>query len=182
MATYPTQQPDPLADESYPGLSFKDAPIGASYTVTIVEGAKMVQSHDYESGKPEFWDDGNPKMSVVLVVQLGDELRTLWAQKPSSMFRALVTAQKAAGGQTMAPGGILTVTLTKIEPPKSAKLSGQKIYEATYTPPAQRAGDPLGENREPEGGAETHTQAGTQHPAWNIKGATAPTARPTKAW
>ena len=40
-------------------------------------------------------------MAVVLLVEVQGEIRSIWAKKPSSMFRALKTAQKDAGGQPM---------------------------------------------------------------------------------
>jgi hypothetical protein len=134
MATIPYD--DPLSVESAPSLSFRDAAVGTMYRGTIVRRPELVQSRDFESGLPKTWPDGNPVMSVVIVLDVQGEERSIWAQKPSAMFRALVEAQKEAGGKPMAEGGILDVKFVGEEPnKKNPKLNAQKLYKARYTPP-----------------------------------------------
>lgn len=132
---------DPFATyDRAPALSFKNAPIGTSYTGEVLEEAKLVQARDFETGERATWPDGNPKMTVVLRLRVDGEERSLWAPKPSAMFKALADARKAAG-KPIAPGGWLTVTFTGEEPnKKNPRLNPQKLYEAKYVegaPPSE---------------------------------------------
>jgi hypothetical protein len=144
--TSTAQDLDPFeGGTSVPSLSFKDAPVGTTYTGTITEAASLVQRRDYESGDPEFWDDGKPKMSAVLrlaVNELDGEERSLWAKKPSALFAALAEAQKAAGAR-FEVGGTLAVKYTGDKPnAKNPRLNPAKQYAARYTPP--KPADPFG--------------------------------------
>lgn len=142
MATYPrTQTPqddDPLSYQKAPSLSFKDAPIGTTYKGIITQRAQLVQSRDFETQEPAVWPDGNPKMSVVIQLEVDGEARSLWAPKPSGMFAALVAAQKEAGAGTMQEGGTLWVKFTGTQPnAKNPRLNEAKIYACKYLPPKQ---------------------------------------------
>jgi len=141
--------PDPFASESTPAVSFKGAPVGTSFTLVVLEAPTVVQSRDFETGKPASWPDGNPKMSVVtkVVNQATGETLSLWAAKPSAMFAALAEATKATG-KPLEVGGTLVVTYTGDKPNDNPRLNAQKLYSATYTPPAPAdafaAADPWG--------------------------------------
>jgi hypothetical protein len=144
MATQP-QYDDPLSLESAPSLSFKDAPIGTTYKGVITARPKLVQSREFESGNPKTWPDGNPVMAVVILLEVDGETRSVWAQKPSALFAALVTAQKAAGAGPMEEGGELWVRFSGEEPnKKNPKLHAQKLYQCRYLPPQKQA-DPFDE-------------------------------------
>lgn len=138
MTAQPTTQADPFAgSESRRSVSFKDKPAGTSYTLKVTEAPSVVQARDYESGQPAFWPDGNPKQTVVTVcadTATGEEL-SLWAAKPSALFRAIGGAQKAAGTQ-IAVGGTLVVTFTGEKPNETnSRLNPTKLYTVTYRPP-----------------------------------------------
>lgn len=125
---------DPFAGgESAPSLSFKDAPIGTSYTGVVTEVPKLVQSRDFETGNPATWPDGNPKMSAVVNLTVNGEPRSLWAAKPSAMFAAVQKAQQDAGQRIM-PGGTLTVTYVGDKPNDNPRLNSAKQYRVTYKP------------------------------------------------
>ena len=148
MATYPNQattyEDDPLSGESVPSLSFKDAVVGTAYTGTISKRARLLQQRDFETGSLAQWDDGNPKMAVVIDLDIQGDTFALWAPKPSAMFAALVAAQKAADAGTMVEGGQLTVEFVGTEPnKKNPRLNAQKLYRCHYVPPAVRPQDPL---------------------------------------
>jgi hypothetical protein len=127
---------DPFAGgESNPSLSFKDVPFGTSYSGTVVELPTLIQGRNFETGEPDVWPDGNPKMVVCVTLQIGADKWSLWAAKPSSMFSAIKAAQDAAGVQ-IAVGGTLQVTYTHDVPNKTnPKLNPAKQYTAAYTPP-----------------------------------------------
>jgi len=146
MATYPQQQStDPLSYEKAPSLSFKDAPVGTVFTGTITSAPKLVQARDFDSGNPKTWPDGNPVMSVVIILDVNGEPRSVWAQKPSSMFAALVAAQKEANAGPMQEGGTLAIKFIGEAPnTKNPKLNPAKQYAARYTPPVAQV-DPFGD-------------------------------------
>ena len=126
---------DPFAGgTSTPSLSFKDAPVGTSYTCVVVEAPTLLQSRNFETGNPDSWPDGNPKMSAVVKVTVNGEERSIWAAKPSSLFAAIANAQQVAG-QQITPGGTLVVTYTHDKPNDNPRLNAAKQYSAVYTPP-----------------------------------------------
>lgn len=131
---------DPFAqNEKTPSISFKNKPIGTTYTGVVVEAPETVHGRDYETGEPAFWPDGNKKLSVVTILDINGERMGLWAPKPSAMFRAIADAQQAAGAQ-IAPGGTITVTFVAEQPnEKKPHLDPQKLYKVTYQP-----NDPFG--------------------------------------
>lgn len=126
---------DPFAGgTSTPSLSFKEAAPGTSYTCVVVEAPTLLQSRNFETGNPDFWPDGNPKMSAVVKVTVNGEERSIWAAKPSAMFAAIANAQQNAG-QQITPGGTLVVTYTHDKPNENPRLNAAKQYSAVYTPP-----------------------------------------------
>ena len=131
---------DPFGDaEKAPALSFKDAPIGTSYTGVVTKKPSMVQSRDYKTGEPATWDDGNPKMAVVTNLEVNGEARSVWAAKPSAMYHAFAKAQKDAG-QLVDVGGTLTIKFTgEKADPSNTRKEPQKLYEVTYSPPESNA-------------------------------------------
>ena len=138
---------DPFGEqEKTPSVSFKNMPIGTSYTGEVVEAPQIVQSRDYDTNEPLFWQpNGKPGpnpteqqvKSILTVLEINGERRGLWASKwakPGSMFSAIQEAQKEAGAQ-IAVGGTLTVSIVGVEPSKDPKFSDRKLYAARYTPP-----------------------------------------------
>lgn len=136
---------DPFAQqERNPSLSFKDKPIGTTYTGVVVEAPQTVQARDFETGEPAFWDAAHtqPKQTVVTTLEINGEKFGLWAPKPSAMFRAIADAQQAAGAQ-IAVGGTLTVTFVGEQPnEKNPRLNPQKLYKVVYQPNDPFAGAP----------------------------------------
>lgn len=134
--------------------TFKEAPFGSMLTIQIDDDAKWLQTRDYRTGEPAYWDarpgeTPNPKMAAVVTgivastpwaVQSGQagERRSVWAEKPSNLFTAIQNAKRAAGNGTALPilaGGTLDVALTGEEPPKDPRNNPAKTYQARYTPP-----------------------------------------------
>ena len=144
---------DPLADLKTPSLSWKNAALKTTHKGIITRVPTILQSMDYETGKPAFWPAGedqdgvgNPKMAVVLSMRLMDteEEVSVWAVKPSSMLTALVKAQKDFG-RRIEVGGELTLQLVEEKPNQNKRLAPQKIYSAIYEGPAEQPiEDPLG--------------------------------------
>lgn len=140
-------QNDPFAGATKtPSVTFKDLPVGSSQSGTVIEAPKMVQSTNFDTGEPDFWDAARtqPKMSVVTRLKMDDgEERSLWAQKPSAMFRAIGNAQQEAG-KLLSVGDRITVTFTEEKPnPEKPRLAPQKMYQVAITPgDAFAAGQP----------------------------------------
>lgn len=105
-------------------------------------GAEQQQT-EFGSGKPLFWDNGEPRTQLPITVQTNlrdaadpndDGQRTFYVK--GEMKKAIAAALRAAGAK-MALGGVLTVTYTGDEPTKGFP---KKLYTATYAPPAPGAG------------------------------------------
>ena len=121
---------DPFASESAPALSFKKVAEGHSYTGKVVSLPVVMQQRNFDSGELEVWKDGNPKQVVTFKVEVDGEVFSVWAKKPSSLFKALQDAQKEAGDR-LAIGDTITITWTSSEPnTKNPKLNDIKIYSA----------------------------------------------------
>lgn len=162
MSPYTQSNDDPLSYTKAPSLSFKDVPVGHVYKGTITKKPTLVQSRNFETGEPATWPDGNPKMSVVIQLDLNGEARSLWAPKPSAMFAALVEAQKVAGGQPMQEGGTLYIKFTGTTPnAKNPRLNEAKQYACKYEPPIHE--DPFGAAQPPHGQQAPPPQQG----GWN---------------
>lgn len=141
--------PDPLAaaNEMLSGSgakSFfnKDTPVGAWVQGNIVD-SKRAQRTDYISKQPKFWDNGDPMMQLVLVIQTelrddGDDdgLRALYLHgsnsNPQSGLGALAAAVKASGGPLQV-GGLLRFTY--IGEGVATVGSPPKLWKADYAPP-----------------------------------------------
>lgn len=184
MATQPRspqgQEYDPFGQsEPCPAISFKHMPIGTTYQGVITQLPEEIQDRDYSTQKPLYWDTGQPKMVVVLRIlcraQNGDEEeRSVWAKKPSNLFRAIGSAQKEAGAR-LALGGTLAIRLVGEQATGVPRQSPQKLYEARYTPPvAEAAGsDPWGDTAyshatpaQPARQPQSSAPASGAKPAW----------------
>jgi hypothetical protein len=96
----------------------------------VISLPEVKQARNYETGEPEVWSDGSPVQTVVTGLEVDGEKRSLWAKRPSSMFRALAEAQQEAGGR-IAIGDTLTVTWVRSEKNvKNPRLADTKIYAA----------------------------------------------------
>lgn len=134
---------DPFAgSQKTPALTFPTP--GTSYTGVVSDPPKLVQQRVYRptgDGPPAFWDkeETQPKMAVVINLTVDDELRSLWAPKPSAMFRAIGDAQRDSGGKIL-PGGVLSIKYTHEAPTPNGYQ--QKIYAVKYKPGTPVADDP----------------------------------------
>jgi hypothetical protein len=138
---------DPLGGSvKYPSISWKGKAIGATLTGKVFKAPEIVQQRDYETRELEFWQDGQPKNTIVIGIEVNGEKRNLWASIPSALQKALIEARDAAGdGVQIEEGGELTITFTDEKPiPGKEHLNPQKIFSAKYVPGVKPAADPLG--------------------------------------
>jgi uncharacterized protein with beta-barrel porin domain len=127
--------PDPnslLNGKSVPSISFKDAKVGDAYTGTIT-ALETAQVRNYESGEPEFWEDGNPKLQIVLTLATeygdgaeddGDRKVYLFGQK----LQAAKAALKEAGLAKLEIGSTFTITYSGTKPSSNKKYNDVKLY------------------------------------------------------
>jgi hypothetical protein len=158
---YTPDPTDPFSGgEKVPSLSWKDLPIGSTFSLEVLEAAKPLQSRNFESGELDYWDAERqrPKMAAVVNVRVlqgphsvGED-RSIWAQIPSNMFVAIKEAQKTADAR-LTPGGKLHLRFTGTIPHENKRYSPIKQYEAKYEPPVAPAPDPFAQPPTPAQGA-----------------------------
>lgn len=134
---------DELGSEGIRGFFNKDSQIGDSVTGTILDAFQR-QTTDYVSKKPEFWDDGNPKIQVIIKIKTGlcedaddNGERAIYVKTWGAQWAALKDAVRATGAtrtsEAVRVGATFTATLTGTQPSK-AGLSPTKIYEYRIIP------------------------------------------------
>jgi hypothetical protein len=140
---------DPFAPtRTTPSLSWRSLPVGSTFTLRVLEPAKLLQSKDFTTQKPKFWEDdpNRPVMSAVINVtviagphSVGEE-RSVWAQRPSDLFNAIAQAQIDAGAR-ITTGGLLHLRFNGETPHQDTRMNPIKNYLAKYEPPASTAHD-----------------------------------------
>lgn len=126
---------------------FEDRAFGTVIGGEIVEEPRMQQQRDYESNEPLYYQDGNPQMQMVVVVQAQpatseDDGRRAFYIK-GQLRQAVGEALRKVGADVPERGGKLWVKYT--EDKETTLKNGrrgnpQKIYVAKYEAPAQVAG------------------------------------------
>lgn len=118
--------------------------IGETITGTIRNIAtKQVTS--FGSGQPEFWDDGNPKMQIVITIDspdLPEGEGSFYAKAWGADKQALAAAVAQTGltaDEALAPGNQITITHTELRPNKNPAFNATKIYAFQLTPRASQA-------------------------------------------
>jgi hypothetical protein len=133
------QSADPFAaGEKIPSLSFNGLPAGTTFHFTVTGLDAGVQTTNFESGELEYWPDGNKKLANVITAAVDEfdgDLRTIWARKPSALYRAFQEASKTSG-IIWGPGVRGTITYTGEKPnEKNPRLNPQKLYAVTCQAP-----------------------------------------------
>lgn len=131
------------------GRSAKFENPGDAVKGTVVS-TEMAQQTDME-GKPRTWDDGSPRMQLVVTLQTDerapddaddDGIRKLYVKggtKIASTQKAVADAVRAAGATQLEVGGTLAVEFTGLGQPSKPGYSAPKLYRAAYKPPAPAA-------------------------------------------
>lgn len=115
--------------------------VGETITGTIRNIAtKQVTS--FGSGQPEFWDDGNPKMQIVITIDApelpegeGSFYTKAWGTDKQALAAAVAETGLTAD-QALAPGNEITITHTELRPHKNPAFNATKIYSFQITPKA----------------------------------------------
>lgn len=113
-----------------------------------VKEKALTQQRDLEDGTLKTWDDGSPRMQLVVTltgtgmfdpeVEDDDGTRRLFVDKPA-MRKAIAAAVKAAGATGLEVGSTLTVEFTGTGTPVKRGFNGPKEFSAKYTPAADVA-------------------------------------------
>ena len=148
MSTTPTADEFLLGGSSGRSAFGKDDPIGTTISGVIVD-TQVRQQTALEDGKPLVWDNGDPRMQLVVTVQTDqrvasepddDGIRAIYvkgskAPGSQSLHDAVRAAVQAAGADGLKPGGTLTVQLVGTEPSKTRGYSDRKLWAAAYKGP-----------------------------------------------
>lgn len=129
--------PDPnslLGTRSIPSISFKDVKVGTSFTGTITD-LRTVQVRSYDTGEPEFWDDGKPKLQIEVTLAtdyLDPELDGDDGTRRVYLFGQKLAAakqeMKAKGMSKLEKGMKFTITFVGEKPASNKKYNNVKLY------------------------------------------------------
>lgn len=121
-----------------PAFFDKDSKVGDSITLKITSVSER-QTIDPASKKRQTWEDGTPKMQLVITgnnVDFGvdgapeKEAYTVYIKLWGKSLKALSAATKTAGLEEPSVGNILTVTFVGLgEKPDNKALSQEKLFE-----------------------------------------------------
>ena len=120
------------------GKSMKFNTVGDSYSGTVVSVEPRAYT-DIQSGKPEHWDNGDPKMQLVVGIQTDernpelendDGVRYDYVKMWGKQKQSLRAAAQAAGGSP-AVGDFYSVKFVGEEPSKTRGFNPTKLYEYT---------------------------------------------------
>lgn len=135
--------PQPIMNEDYDEIdhllmgappAVKFAEIGDSVAGRITR-VYQVQVTDFETRAPQWWEDGSPKMQVVVILDVSDGagLQSLYIAS-KGLREALRDACRDVG-RGLRPGGYLAVKYTGDGEPFRKGVNPPKIYDAGYSPP-----------------------------------------------
>lgn len=131
------------------GVSATFETLGDSISGTIAS-TEVRQQTDMKTGALETWDNGDPKMQLVVTLQTAlrdpsiandDGKRNVYikgSKKPGSQSAhdAVATAVKAAGASNLAIGGTLTLQYVGSVPSETKGFNDRKLWAASYVAPA----------------------------------------------
>ena len=108
----------------------------------VIVHSEVRQQSKFETGELLFFDDGMPRMQVIITLQTeehldddDDGLRKLYVR--GQMIKAVQAAVLKTGQRGIATGGKLLVRYMSDAEPKRKGMSGAKQYFAKYEAPVQ---------------------------------------------
>ena len=143
MTTYGSSHQQPSVEDvlsgpsgsGVPAFKFPQGQSPVTFTGTVIDQEAQQQREympDGGIGKPLFWDDGKPKMQVVVTAKqegTGDEYRLyMRGQALSAARQALASAE----AKSFEPGGTIVMAYVRDEKLKSGYKS--KFFEIEYRP------------------------------------------------
>lgn len=129
--------PDPnslLGTRSIPSISFKDAKVGDSFTGHITD-LRTVQVRSYDTGEPEFWDDGKPKLQIEVTLatnymdpEMDDDDGTRRVYLFGQKLAAAKQEMKSKGFGKLEKGMKFTISFVGEKPASNKKYNNVKLY------------------------------------------------------
>jgi hypothetical protein len=126
--------------------AFPDQQYGHTVGGAIVRPPQVRQQTDFDTGKPKFFDNGDPMMQIVVQVQTDlrdpndptdDGVRAFYLK--GQMQAAVRDAVRTVGAKGLETGGELYIKYIKDEPNSRGRGKDKKVYAAKYTAPAGQA-------------------------------------------
>lgn len=112
---------------------------GDTVTGRIVSVPELRQQTDFTSGKPLFWENGDPRMQLVVTLstdlrdpQVADDDGTRRVYVKGQLQKVVQQAVRLAQAPGLEVGGTLTVTYTGDGEAKQRGMNPPKLYAATY--------------------------------------------------
>lgn len=141
------------------GRSAKFESIGDTIKGTVID-AEVAAQTDFATGVPLTWDNGDPKMQLVITVQTDarddsddDGKRKVYLKgaksNPQSGAGALAEAMRKAGAKEPLPGGEIAIRYTGDGTPPKVGFHAPKLYAVIYTPPPSAVASALAEPDDP---------------------------------
>lgn len=122
-----------------PAASFKK--IGDSIT-GVITNAEARQQTDFDSGEPLTWDNGDPRMEIILTLsttlrdpEVEDDEGERRVFCRGQMLTAMRQAVKKAKDRKPRIGGRITVKYTEDGEAKKKGFNAPKLFTVTYEPP-----------------------------------------------
>lgn len=124
--------------------------MGDKISGTVV-AAELRQARSFETGKPEFWDNGDPKQNAVVTIRtdqrdpqdpndLGDRAVHIkwWGDQRLAFIQTVKNATRnlPEDQQDVMPGGWFSAQWSGELPPTQRGLNGAKTFTYEYRPPA----------------------------------------------
>lgn len=149
-------------------------PVGTVVAGTITK-VDTLQVRNYETGDPEFWAEGEPKMQMRIVVNTGvldpsidgdTGERAIYVKWWGDQRNALLEAVRQAGAKSIDEGGKFAAKFLSTKPTESknnrGRLADAKVFGYQYQPPV--AGVDLGADLAGSQPQQQQAQQGFQHP------------------
>jgi hypothetical protein len=114
--------------------------IGTTHLGTITH-LEARQQRDFDKGEPLTWDDGSPRMELVITIDNAGEVNRLFVK--GAMLSALRDEIRRLGLKKPEIGGKLAVKYSHDGENKNPKLNPPKMYQVAYEPPAAAAVEEL---------------------------------------
>lgn len=125
--------------------------VGDTVSGPIVSMQKRQQT-DMQTGKPAFWDDGSPKMMLMITLQTelqdsdeDDGMRSVYLRggnhtvvsgKGTSSQVAVKDAVRRSKAERIETGGVLTLQFSGVGKQANKGFNPPKLYVASYRPPS----------------------------------------------
>lgn len=143
-----------LTGGSVPAAFGENATIGTVVGGVICQPPEVKDQTDIATGLPSKWDNGDPKLQLVVTIQADgvpiteedDGKRRFYikgskATGSGSLHDAVAGAVKASGAKFLEVGGTLKIKFTGTEPSKTRGFNDRKMYAAKYIPPVAKANE-----------------------------------------